>query len=422
MIFTNRRYAAPVLAAALLAMAAGDAAAQGAIVRLPERDRPLAGSPTQVFAVGRAEGAEHEMFGIVESVAFDAADNLYVLDRQNPRVLVYDRTGRFVRQIGRRGQGPGELMVPVQLVVAADGTIIVQDLGRPAYSLFRPDGTFIRNVAMEGWMPMLSAELAWHPRGGVVGTFREAPAERMRMGSTTRSAPAVPLMFQPLAGGSPVRLYNVPQQWTMEQSAQPSPRGEGQSVNVRISGPPVFSPPVLFGVLGSGQMALSFTSGYTVRILDANGQTVRYLQRPVRPRLVTQADRERAREERREEIASGRGGIMITRGGGGNAPPPVNMRQMQERELENMRFADTIPALRGLRVAPSGKLWIERTGPLVAESGPIDLVTPEGQYLGTITGTSLPDAISRTGLAAYIERDEDDVQRVVVRQLPAQWR
>jgi hypothetical protein len=420
MIPINRMFAVPLLAAALLS---ADAAAQDRIVRLPERDRALAGTPAQVFAVGAVDSIASETFGQIASVAFDASDNLYVLDRQASRVMVFDRNGRFVRQIGSEGEGPGELMVPVQVVVAPDGTIVIQDLGRPAYSLFRPDGTFIRNVQMEGWVPLMSAALAWHPRGGLVGTFRQAPSETVRLGSSTRSESTIPLMFQPLSEAQPVRLYDIPQQWTVQQSAQPAPGGQGQRVSMRISGPPAFSPPVLFGVLGNGQMALSFTPGYTVRILDASGQTVRYLQRPMRTRLTTEADRERARQERREMIASGRGGIMITRGGGGGRPaPPPNMREMQERELANMRFADTIPALRGLRVAPSGKLWIERTGAVVGEPGPIDLVTSEGQYLGTITSTALPDAISRSGLAAYIERDDNDVERVVVRRLPESWR
>jgi hypothetical protein len=421
MIHIKPTFAAALAAAALLSTAAS---AQDRVVRLPERDRALPGTPAQVFSVGRADGGAHETFGIVAGVAFDAADNLYVLDRQSARVLVYDRTGRFIRQIGSQGEGPGELIMPLQLVVAGDGTLIVQDLGRPAYSLFRPDGTFIRNVPMQQWMPRRSGALAWHPRGGVVGTFRAGPSETMRMGTTRQSEGTIPLMFQPISGGAPVRLYDVPQQWTIEQSAEPGPGGQGQRMNVRISGPPAFAPPVLFGVMGNGLMALSFTPGYTVRILDANGQTVRYLQRPMRTRLTTEADRDRAREQRREMMSSGRGSIVINRGGGGGQPagPPPGFRQNQERELANMRFADTIPALRGLRVAPSGKLWIERTGRVVDEPGPIDLVTAEGQYLGTITGTSLPDALSRSGLAAYVERDEDDVERVVVRRLPANWR
>jgi hypothetical protein len=415
MIHIKPMFAVPLLAAAMLSV---DAAAQDRIVRLPERDRPLAGTPAPVFSIGRADGAAHETFGIVSGVAFDAADNLYVLDRQASHVLVYDRTGRFVRMIGKEGQGPGELMAPLQMTLAGDGTVIVSDIGRPGYSLFRPDGTFLRNVMMQGWMPGTGGGIGWHPRGGVVGAFRQPVAP----GSGTRTQNVMPLLFQPLAGGAPTHLYDVPQAIQVEQQA-PAP---GQ-VRVRVSPPPMFSPAVLFGVIPNGQMALSFTSGYTVRILDASGQTVRYLQRPVRTRLTTEADRERGRENQRENMASGRGMIRVQIGGGGGGGGGGGQsggpsRQEVERQLANMQFADTIPALRGLRVAPSGKLWIERTGPVVGESGPIDLVTPEGQYLGTITGSALPDAISRSGLAAYIERDDDGVERVVVRRLPAPWR
>ncbi|HEX2211022.1 MAG TPA: 6-bladed beta-propeller [Longimicrobium sp.] len=411
MIHIQRTIAGPLLAAALLS---ADAAAQDRIVRLPERDRPLAGTPAQVFAVGRADGAAHETFGEVSGVAFDAQDNLYVLDRKSHRVLVYDANGRFVRQFGAQGQGPGEFMAPMQLAVAGDGTIIVSDLGRRGYSLFRPDGTFLRNVLMEEWMPGLGGGIGWHPRGGIVSTARPALGPS-RNGTTTQNV--LPLLFQPVAGGQPTRLYDIPQAIRVDQQTS----GPGQ-FNVRMRPPPMFSPPVLLGVIPNGQMALSFTPGYTVRILDARGQTVRYLQRPVRPRLTTEADRERARENQRESLASGRGMVQITSGGGGGGARPGLSRQDIERRLGEMEFADTIPALRALRVAPSGKLWIERTGPVVGEPGPIDLVTPEGQYLGTITGTALPDAISPGGLAAWIERDEDDVERVVVRRLPANWR
>jgi hypothetical protein len=416
MIHIKPSFAVPLLAAALLS---ADAAAQDRIVRLPERDRPLAGTPAQVFSIGRADGAAHEAFGIVAGVAFDASDNLYVLDRQSAHVLVYDRTGRFIRQIGKQGEGPGELIMPLQLTIGGDGTVIVSDIGRPGYSLFRSDGTFLRNVMVEDYsLGLGGGGIGWHPRGGIVAAVREPTRERQGSFSTTQNI--MPLIFQPLAGGAPTRLYEIPQAIRVEQRSD----APGQ-VNVRMLPPPAFSPAVLFGVIPTGQMALSFTSGYTVRILDPSGQTVRYLQRPMRARLATEADRERARSVRREALRTGRGMIRVERGGGGGGggrPAPGRNPQEMERMLAEMQFADTIPALRGLRVAPSGKLWVERTGPVVGEPGPIDLVTPEGQYLGTITGSALPDAISRSGLAAYIERDEDDVERVVVRRLPEGWR
>jgi hypothetical protein len=419
MMLSARRGAGPLLAAALLALHAGDARAQGAIVRLPEQDRALTGTAPQVFALGKAEGAEHEMFAEVSSVAFDAAENLYVLDRQSGRVMVYDPTGRFLRQIGRKGQGPGELIQPMQILFAADGSLVVSDLNRFGYSLFRTDGTFVRNVATEGLMPAMRGGLSWHPRGGIVGTFREGVGSGRPQGSNT-----VPVMLVPFGGGQPSRIFAVPSATRVTQSTSPGPNGS-VAANVVVGPPPEFSPETLVGVLPDGNVALSFTSGYTVRVVDLNGQTLRYLQRPMRARLTTDRDREQAREARRERMASGRGRVMISVGGGGGGGasprPPMSDAQLA-RVMGEMEFMDTIPALQGMRVSPSGKLLVERTGTNVGDPGPVDVITPEGQYLGTFTGIGLPDAISRGGLAAYVDYDDDGVAHVIVRRLPAGWR
>lgn len=420
MMLASRRSAGPLLAAALLALPAGGARAQGPIVRLPAQDRVLAGTAPQVFALGKAEGAEHEMFGEISSVAFDAQENLYVLDRQAKRVMVYDRAGRFLRQIAKEGQGPGELIQPLQMVFAADGTLVVSDAGRFGYSVFRTDGTFVRNVTAEGLMPGGRTALSWHPRGGVVGTFLEAPG--LGSGGPPRISNAAPLMLIPFGGGQPSRIFAVPSADRVSQSSTPGAGGRVE-VNVVRRPPPAFTPSTLYGVLPDGNVALSFTSGYTVRVVDLNGQTLRYLQRPVRTRLTAERDREQAREAFREQMASGRGRITISIGGGGGRAPrgAPNAAEIQRR-LGEMEFMDTIPALQGLRVSPSGKLLVERTGMNVGDPGPVDVVTPEGQYLGTFTGVGLPDAISRGGLAAYIEYDDDGVGRVIVRRLPAGWR
>jgi hypothetical protein len=415
----SARKGAPLVAAALLALDAGGAWAQGQIVRLPEQDRALAGNAPQVFAVGRAEGADHEMFGEISGVVFDAQENLYVLDRQSHRILVYDRNGRFLRQISKQGQGPGELISPFQLVMGGDGTLIVSDPARFGYSIFRTDGSFVRNVMVESLM-LSPRGIAWHPRNGIIGAFMQRPNEQAGFQVST----AEPLMFVPLGGGQPSRVFALPSRDQLTQNTTPGGQGQVQVRMMRLP-PPAFSPNTLFDVLPDGNVALSFTSGYTVRVVDLNGQTLRYLQRPMRPRLTTDRDREQARQARREAMASGRGQIRISIGGGsgGRAPGREGPSPAEvERMMGEMEFADTIPALQGIRVAPSGKILVERTGQNVGDPGPVDVITAEGQYLGTFTGVGLPDAISRGGLAAFIEEDDDGVQRIVVRRLPANWR
>lgn len=409
-----RRIQLSVLATLTMAV---QAVAQSPIIQLPAADRVLSGSAATVYSVGRAEGAEHEMFGAVSSVAFDAAENLYVLDTQNARVMVYGPSGRFIRQIGRRGQGPGELLAATQVGVAPDGTIVIADLARPGYALFRADGTFLRNVTTAPWMPMgFGVPLALHPQG-IVTPVRPAPATRLQSGAADPSSDVTPLMLFGFAGGEPRRVFGIPSRETTSTSGG---SGSGGSRLVMSIAPPVFSPRNLVAVLPNGQLALSFTTGYTIRIVGLDGQTTRYLQRPVRPRVTTAADREAWLEAERARIASGSdGAVVVSRGGGGISAEQI--RRRREEQIGNARFADTIAALQGIMAAPSGRLWVERTS-TAGGDGPVDVLTADGSYVGTLPVAGLPGAISRGGLAAYIERDEDDVVRVVVRRLPAGWR
>ena len=419
----SRRLAAPLALALLGSMAAPGASTAQQVARIPFAEKALSGAPTPVFTVGREEGQSWEMLSNAEHAAFDAQDNLYVLDRGNQRVLVFDRTGRFVRQIGKKGDGPGELQMPTGLALLPDGNLAVLDAAHRNLSLFARDGRYLRSVSFaEGaGFPML--RIAAHPSGGIVAVFRPSPlgaGGQLRSGSFTLPAPVLSRMALS-DGARPARLFEIGSAGTATTNVT-GQSGSSQQVSVRMPGPPVFGPPQLWGVLPNGQVVVANTPGYTLRVLDANGQMVRAIQRAQHVRLATEADRERAREVQRERMRTGQGMIVIGSGRGGapvrSAPSAADI----EARLADMQFADTIPALRGLTVAPSGKLWIERTAPQWGDPGPIDIVTPAGEYVGTVRGQKLPAAVSASGRAAYFERDENDVERVVVKQLPANWR
>ena len=67
---------------------------------------------------------------------------------------------------------------------------------------------------------------------------------------------------------------------------------------------------------------------------------------------------------------------------------------------------------------------MQRSGEEPNTDGPIDVLTAEGDYVGTYrTGaTEMPDAFGPDGLAAFIEFDDYDVASVVVRRLPSEVR
>ncbi len=56
----------------------------------------------------------------------DAAGNIFVADGYiNSRVVKYDKNGRFIKQAGKRGSGPGELTLAHAIAVDASGNVYV---------------------------------------------------------------------------------------------------------------------------------------------------------------------------------------------------------------------------------------------------------------------------------------------------------
>jgi hypothetical protein len=50
-------------------------------------------------------------------------------------------------------------------------------------------------------------------------------------------------------------------------------------------------------------------------------------------------------------------------------------------------------------------------------------VDANGRYIGTLPAQPLPNAVSASGLAAWVTTDDElGVERVTVRRLPAGWR
>jgi hypothetical protein len=385
------------LSGILLLLALSSPLAAQQVVRLPGADRVIRREARTLFTVGAADGAL--AFGAVGDVAFDAAENLYVLDRLNQRVVVFDSAGRLVRAFGRRGGGPGELVAPQQMAVTGAGQVIVSDAGRRALVIFNRDGSFARNEPYAGASMLMGRRLAAHPRGGVVSLSMGNPAAR-----EANAFGEEVLLWVPPAPAPARALVTVS-----------TPRSRASATQgVTVHAPPIFSPGFHFGVLGDGTVAVADGAGWSVRIVDASGRTVRRLERPLQPRRVTARDRELAIARLAREQAEG-GGLRLVGGSGGPMPPAL--RQALAQQQRDAEFASVVPVITGIAVHPSGNLWIARSGPGVDRPGSIDVVTPRGQYLGSRPAMELPAAFSPRGRAAFVRTDELGVQRVVVMRL-----
>ena len=120
------------------AVTAGPVAAQ---------DRPLAADFEEVWRVGGLDAPTWAQFSDgALPIGFDAAGNLHVLDPDASQVVVVDSRGELVRTVGRKGEGPGEFIRPIELGVWRDGRFVVMDPGHQAFQIFGPDGELERFV------------------------------------------------------------------------------------------------------------------------------------------------------------------------------------------------------------------------------------------------------------------------------------
>lgn len=400
------------------------------IVDLPAADRPLSADFQEVYRIGSIDGAVWETFGDVAGTAFDAAGNLYILDRQGNRITMVDRNGDFVREIGKPGEGPGELRMAAQFTVLRDGRVVVADMGHRAYQLFDTSGAFQRMVAMGGAGGMIRVgALFAHPRGDAVisgggatmmisaqggpGGPGAAPAE-----PTTRPIDLVSL------SGAEATTSVIAEGWMPPRGDPAALEGGGFRFQMQAAGPRTFEPALLVGALPDGGVVFADSSTYALKVAGPTGGVARILRRPFRPRPVTTAMQEAEKARRLEELSAGGGPQMrIMVGSGGGAPQPLPQEQVNEMmrsQIEQMQFFPELPVVRALATSWTGKVWVERRGEQPTGPGPIDVMTADGRYMGTFAtdATAIPSSFGPDGLAAWVELDDLDVPTVVVRRLP----
>jgi hypothetical protein len=85
-----------------------------------------------------SRGTANGRFREPDGVAVDGAGDVYVSDRENYRVQVFDPNGHFLGKWGLRGTGLGEFSLPSAIAVDCNGDVYVADTNNNRVERFDP--------------------------------------------------------------------------------------------------------------------------------------------------------------------------------------------------------------------------------------------------------------------------------------------
>lgn len=344
------------------------------------------------LTIGVLDGEDHEVFGDVRGIEADAEGRIYVLDAQTTDVRVFAPDGTFLRRIGRRGEGPGEIRETNGMVFDRDGVLWVHDHGAWRMVGFDTEGN---EVARTG-VPVLSYAFlftgAIDHRGRFWKTTSHSDEERVfppQPGLQEGSSRMYAVWHDPVPEAKDsVFLFESSFRTYVSQTGNGWTYWGVPFENRTLT---VFDP--------AGGLWASSGGDYRLARLDEHGDTILVLEAAVDRAPVSEADRAAWIEQMGRDDAA---------------------RRRIAREV--LGVAGTMkPALDQIMVDDESRLWVRRVG-APGEPTRWDVFGRDGDHVGSVvlgfeTNVYFPPRI-RNGRLYALTTDELDVPRIVRATLP----
>ena len=120
------------------------------------------------------------LFNEPNDLAFAANGDFFVTQghgRGEPRVLKFDRDGNFIKAWGKKGKGPGEFDIAHSIAIDAKGLVYVADRNNQRIQVFDADGKHVREFASSGHAVRARNQLRPAP---VAGARTRRPGDQAR--------------------------------------------------------------------------------------------------------------------------------------------------------------------------------------------------------------------------------------------------
>ncbi len=123
------------------------------------------GKRLRTLGIPDQKGADAKHFDMPTDVAFGPNGDIYVADGYgNARIVQFDKQGTFIRSWGTLGHGPGQFSIPHSIVCDSKGTIYVADRNNVRIQIFDSQGKHLdewRNVVTPWGLAIGKNDALW---------------------------------------------------------------------------------------------------------------------------------------------------------------------------------------------------------------------------------------------------------------------
>jgi len=115
------------------------------------RDGRFVAKLSEEMSCGEEGGPDEAMLNKPLELRVDGQGRAYVMDWGDMNIKVYDAEGRFLRTVGRQGQGPGEFGTPSFFELLSGGRICLLDGGQHRVTIMTTEGQYLSSFLLEGF-------------------------------------------------------------------------------------------------------------------------------------------------------------------------------------------------------------------------------------------------------------------------------
>jgi hypothetical protein len=301
------------------------------------REWRLSEKPTLVIGAGK--GAD-DALGRIAGVTRLSDGRVVVADQSTLQLKFYDASGRHLKSVGGKGQGPGEFRDFHTIARLAGDSIAVETPGRaididpgPAFamtSIFAPSGAFVRSVRFGPFapralqIPFVSALGRFDNGTAVVADFpqgQRGPAGALQWVDSAS-------LFLVDGSGAVVRpLGKAPIVVFVAGANNPSPMDFGPQAAYASSGRAFY---------------WGFPEQYAIRVYDADWKLQRIIRRAWTPRPLTGGEID-AYVDGWMQMWSKKTGAE---------------REAERKEMREQTYPEFLPAYSAILATPTGELWV----------------------------------------------------------------